>query len=54
MNLKTETILFFAVAADVLFLAVFTEWLNDSISIGVLVIMIIWMNRIIKKRNKPE
>ena len=51
MNLNKEEILFFVSSVIFLILSVFTEYLNDLI-IVVLVIMLVWMNRIIRKRNK--
>ena len=51
MNLNKEEILFFVSSVIFLILSVFTEYLND-LTIVVLVIMLVWMNRIIRKRNK--
>lgn len=50
MNLNKEEILFFIISVILLF-SVFTDYVNDLI-IAILIIMIIWMNRIIKRRNK--
>ena len=51
MNLNKEEILFFISSVIFLILSIFTEYVNDLI-IVILVIMLIWMNRIIRKRNK--
>jgi hypothetical protein len=51
MNLNKEEILFFVSSVIFLILSVFTEYVNDLI-IVILLIMLIWMNRIIRKRNK--
>ena len=51
MNLNKEQILFFVSSVIFLILSVFTEYVNDLI-IVILLIMLIWMNRIIRKRNK--
>ena len=51
MNLNKEEILFFISSVTFLILSIFTEYVNDLI-IAILIIMIIWMNRIIKRRNK--
>ena len=51
MNLNKEEILFFIISVILLLFSVFTDYVNDLI-IAILIIMIIWMNRIIKKRNK--
>jgi len=51
MNLNKEEILFFIISVILLLFSVFTDYVNDLI-IDILIIMIIWMNRIIKRRNK--
>ena len=51
MNLNKEETLFFVSSVIFLILSVFTEYINDLI-IVILVIMLVWMNRIIRKRNK--
>jgi len=51
MNLNKEEILFFISSVTFLILSIFTEYVNDLI-IVILVVMLIWMNRIIRKRNK--
>jgi hypothetical protein len=51
MNLNKEEILFFIISVILLLFSVFTDYVNDLI-IAILIIMIIWMNRIIKRRNK--
>jgi hypothetical protein len=51
MNLNKEEILFFVLSVIFLILSVFTEYVNDLI-IVILLIMLIWMNTIIRKRNK--
>jgi hypothetical protein len=51
MNLNKEEILFFISSVIFLILSIFTEYVNDLI-IVILVIMLIWMNIIIRKRNK--
>ena len=51
MNLNKEEILFFIISFILLLFSVFTDYVNDLI-IAILIIMIIWMNRIIKRRNK--
>jgi hypothetical protein len=51
MNLNKEEILFFISSVIFLILSIFTEYVNDLI-IVILVVMLIWMNRIIRKRNK--
>ena len=51
MNLNKEEILFFIISIILLLFSVFTDYVNDLI-IAILIIMIIWMNRIIKRRNK--
>ena len=51
MNLNKEETLFFVSSVIFLILSVFTEYINDLI-IVILVIMLLWMNRIIRKKNK--
>jgi hypothetical protein len=51
MNLNKEEILFFISSVIFLILSIFTEYVNDLI-IVILFIMLIWMNIIIRKRNK--
>ena len=51
MNLNKEETLFFVSSVIFLILSVCTEYINDLI-IVILVIMLVWMNRIIRKRNK--
>ena len=51
MKLNKEEILFFISSVIFLILSIFTEYVNDLI-IVILVIMLIWMNIIIRKRNK--
>ena len=53
MNLNKEEILFFISSVIFLILSIFTEYVNDLI-IVILVIMLIWMNIIIRKRNKSK